>query len=170
MSALQLEVGAKEDFILLVRNNLQDPSPQSSTAGKYMCYGVGPIAENFYNTGIKFDNTEMVKMANNFDYAQDLSVREKKDKERNEPIAKKRKQTQVEVDGEAGKPKKAKKPVPTARPEKVVENSSGSDENDVTNDATNSNKVVDAERAKKNQEIYPKKGFHTWKFHRQPIC
>ena len=160
MSALQLEVGAKEDFILLVRNNLQDPSPQSSTAGKYMCYGVGPIAENFYTTGIKFDNTEMVKMANNFDYAQDLSVREKKDEERNEPIAKKRKQTQVEVDGEAGKPKKAKKPVPTARPEKVVENSSGSDENDVTNDATNSNKVVDAERAKKKtKKFIPKKVF-----------
>ena len=38
VSALQLEVGAKEDFILLVRNNLQDPSTahQSSTAGKYM--------------------------------------------------------------------------------------------------------------------------------------
>ena len=72
VSALQLEVGAKEDFILLVRNNLQDPSiaHQSSTAGKYMCYGVGPIAENFYTTGIKFEKTEMIKMLNNYDYAQ----------------------------------------------------------------------------------------------------
>ena len=34
VSALQLEVGAKEDFILLVRNNLQDPATahQSSTS------------------------------------------------------------------------------------------------------------------------------------------
>ena len=93
VSALQLEVGAKEDFILLVRNNLQDPSTahQSSTAGKYMCYGVGPIAENFYTTGIKFENTEMIKMLNNYDYTQDLSVTEKTANERNNPTPKKKK-------------------------------------------------------------------------------
>ena len=47
VSALQLEVGAEEDFILIVRNNLQDPltAHQNTTAGRYMVYGVGPIAD-----------------------------------------------------------------------------------------------------------------------------
>ena len=52
-----------------------------------MCYGVGPIAEDFYTTGIKFEETEMIKMLNNYDYAQDLSVREK------HPTQKKRKES-----------------------------------------------------------------------------
>ena len=60
VSALQLEVGAEEDFILIVRNNLQDPltAHQSTTAGRYMVYGVGPIAENFnfysYQSSVSF--------------------------------------------------------------------------------------------------------------------
>ena len=101
VSALQLEVGAKEDFILIVRNNLQDPSTshQSSTAGRYMCYGVGPIAENFYTTGIKFESDEMVKMANNYDYAQDHSVncvKEKTTQGRKDKTVVKRKQNNMD--------------------------------------------------------------------------
>ena len=75
MSALQLEVGASEDFLLIVRNNLQVPSAsqQCFTAGKYMVFGVGPIADQFYSTGINFETTKMVKMANNYGYELDLS-------------------------------------------------------------------------------------------------
>ena len=175
VSALQLEVGAKEDFILLVRNNLQDPSTahQSSTAGKYMCYGVGPIAENFYTTGIKFENTEMVKMLNNYDYTQDLSVTEKTANGRNNPTPKKRKESQqVSVVGEAPTPtptqpqakkqKQIKKLIPTkvCTPgsffdDQSVENSSDSDSgNAVFNDETNSGEgdaVREVKKQNKNQ-------------------
>ena len=75
VSALHLEVGASEDFLLIVRNNLQEPSAsqQCITAGKYMVFGVGPIAEQFYSSGINFETTTMVKMANNYDYELDHS-------------------------------------------------------------------------------------------------
>ena len=45
ISALQMEVGTEPDFLLLVKNNLQDPSvtKPSKMAGKYMCYGSGEI-------------------------------------------------------------------------------------------------------------------------------
>ena len=45
VSALQMEVGTEPDFLLLVKNNLQDPSvaKPSKMAGKYMCYGSGEI-------------------------------------------------------------------------------------------------------------------------------
>ena len=110
VSALQLEVGAEEDFILIVRNNLQDPltAHQSTTAGRYMVYEVDPIAENFYTTGIKFESDEMVKMANNYDYAQDLSVNcvtEKTANGKNAKTAEKRKSNQV-VDVRAAKKQK----------------------------------------------------------------
>ena len=47
LSALQIEVGASEDFLLIVKNNLQVPSAtqQSPTAGKYMIFGAGAIAD-----------------------------------------------------------------------------------------------------------------------------
>ena len=70
LSALQIEVGASEDFLLIVKNNLQVPSAtqQSPTAGKYMIFGAGAIADQFFSTGIDFDTSHMVKMANNHNY------------------------------------------------------------------------------------------------------
>jgi hypothetical protein len=67
LSALQIEVG---DFLLIVKNNLQVPSAtqQSPTAGKYMIFGAGAIADQFFSTGIDFDTSHMVKMANNHNY------------------------------------------------------------------------------------------------------
>ena len=75
VSALQLEVGASEDFLLIVRNNLQVPSAsqQCYTAGKYMVFGVGPIADQFYSTGINFETTILVKLSNNYGYELDIS-------------------------------------------------------------------------------------------------
>ena len=155
VSALQLEVGAKEDFILIVRNNLQDPSTshQSSTAGRYMCYGVGPIAENFYTTGIKFESDEMVKMANNYDYAQDHSVncvKEKTTQGRKDKTVVKRKQNLV-VDVEVRAAKRQKKlqiPTKVCTPgsffdDLSVENSSGSDSDSNNDDISNSGHPVE---------------------------
>ena len=74
VSALQMEVGTEPDFLLLVRNNLQDPllANPSRMAGKYMCYGNGEISDLFFKSGIKFNASEMYKLANNFNYAEEI--------------------------------------------------------------------------------------------------
>ena len=74
VSALQMEVGTEPDFLLLVRNNLQDPllANPSKMAGKYMCYGNGEISDLFFKSGIKFNASEMYKLANNFNYAEEI--------------------------------------------------------------------------------------------------
>ena len=84
LSALQIEVGASEDFLLIVKNNLQVPSAtqQSPTAGKYMIFGAGAIADQFFSTGIDFDTSHMVKMANNHNY----EVEPNPDKERGHEV------------------------------------------------------------------------------------
>merc|ERR1711872_160880 len=48
------------------------------TAGKYMIFGAGAIADQFFSTGIDFDTSHMVKMANNHNY----EVEPNPDKER----------------------------------------------------------------------------------------
>ena len=99
VSALQMEVGTEPDFLLLVKNNLQDPSvaKPSKMAGKYMCYGSGEISELFFKSGIKYNASEMYKLANNFDYAEEpvsevtenrecnIDAREPGDKRTNRP-------------------------------------------------------------------------------------
>ena len=46
----KIEVGTDQDFLLIVKNNLQEPSAtqQSLTAGKYMIFGAGAIADQFF--------------------------------------------------------------------------------------------------------------------------
>ena len=84
LSALQIEVGASEDFLLIVKNNLQVPSAtqQSPTAGKYMIFGAGAIADQFFSTGFDFDTSHMVKMANNHNYEVEPNL----DKERGHKV------------------------------------------------------------------------------------
>ena len=74
VSALQMEVGTEPDFLILVRNNLQDPllPNPSKMAGKYMCYGNGEISDLFFKSGIKFSASDMYKLANNFNYAEEI--------------------------------------------------------------------------------------------------
>ena len=80
VSALQMEVGTEPDFILIVKNNLQENNVNNSaaTAGKYMVYGEGPLKEKLIEDGIKFKTGEMYLMANNFDY-QEEGVEEKEE-------------------------------------------------------------------------------------------
>ena len=76
ISALQIEVGTEPDFLLLVKNNLQDatvPKP-SKMAGKYMAFGQGELSNCFFSSGIKFDANKMYKLANNFNYAEEETV------------------------------------------------------------------------------------------------
>ena len=70
ISALQMEVGTEPDFLLLVKNNLQDPkiAKPSKMAGKYMAFGKGDLSDCFFSSGIKFDTNNMYKLANNFNY------------------------------------------------------------------------------------------------------
>ena len=75
-----MEVGTEPDFILIVKNNLQENNVNNSaaTAGKYMVYGEGPLKEKLIEGGIKFKTGEMYLMANNFDY-QEEGVKEKEE-------------------------------------------------------------------------------------------
>ena len=47
-----------------MKNNIQKPSKQTKTAGKYMFLGKGPLAEKFMGKGVKFDKKSFVKLAN----------------------------------------------------------------------------------------------------------
>ena len=68
-----MEVGTEPDFLLLVKNNLQDPTvaKPSKMAGKYMCYGNGEISDLFFKPGIKYNASEMYRLANNYDYEEE---------------------------------------------------------------------------------------------------
>ena len=70
VSALQMEVGTEPDFLLIIKNNLQDPNvgKPSKMAGKYMCFGGGSISDLFIKSGIKFNSTHMYQMENNYNY------------------------------------------------------------------------------------------------------
>ena len=76
ISALQMEVGTEPDFLLLVKNNLQDATlaKPSKMAGKYMAFGQGELSNCFFSSGIKFDANKMYKLANNFNYAEEETV------------------------------------------------------------------------------------------------
>ena len=75
-----MEVGTEPDFIIMVKNNLQENNVNNSaaTAGKYMVYGEGPLKEKLIEDGIKFKTGEMYLMGNNFDY-QEEGVKEKEE-------------------------------------------------------------------------------------------
>ena len=73
---VQMEVGTEPDFLLLVKNNLQDATvaKPSKMAGKYMAFGQGELSNCFFSSGIKFDANKMYKLANNFNYAEEETV------------------------------------------------------------------------------------------------
>ena len=75
VSGLQSKHGLERDFILIFKNNLQNPNvPNPSlNAGKYMVCCEGPIKQTFNQSGLKFDNRSMYLMANNFDYTEELT-------------------------------------------------------------------------------------------------
>ena len=81
-SSLQREHGSSPDYILFVRNNIQKPGGKnsSSTAGKYLVYGEGPIQDDFFGIhGVKFDKSKHIIMKN------DYNMEEKQIEEDSEP-------------------------------------------------------------------------------------
>ena len=66
LSSLQEEHGGTPDFLLIVKNNVQQPSKQTTTAGKFMVAGQGEIFEEFMHEGIEFDTDSYVKMTNSW--------------------------------------------------------------------------------------------------------
>ena len=70
ISLLQMEVGTEPDFLLIMKNNLQDPNVAnpSKMAGKYMAFGKGDLSDLFFHVRIKFGANKMYKFANNFNY------------------------------------------------------------------------------------------------------
>ena len=47
-----------------MKKNIQKPSKQRKTAGKYMFLGKGHLAEKLMGKGVKFDKKSFVKLAN----------------------------------------------------------------------------------------------------------
>ena len=64
---LQKQHGAEPEYILIVKNNLQDPGAKnpSVTAGKFMVYAEGSLLSEFMSKGIIFDS-RFVIMANEY--------------------------------------------------------------------------------------------------------
>ena len=73
-SRLQREVGSEPDFVLIMKNNLQDPktSNASASAGKYLIYGEGKIRDKLLQSGIQFVAKEMFLLANNVDFTEEV--------------------------------------------------------------------------------------------------
>ena len=73
ISSIQLENGSKPDFLLMIKNNLQSQKVNnaSPTAGKYMLFCGGPIRQILLEKGIKFDQTMIYLLANNYDFSEE---------------------------------------------------------------------------------------------------
>ena len=83
---MQREVGTEPDYVILIKNNLQDPttSNPSASAGKYFVFGEGPIKEKLVEREVKFDQKQMFLMANNHNFEEEkvknVSLEEEKTK------------------------------------------------------------------------------------------
>ena len=73
---MQREVGTEPDYVILIKNNLQDPttSNPSASAGKYFVFGEGPIKEKLIERGVQFDQKQMFLMANNHNFDEETEV------------------------------------------------------------------------------------------------
>ena len=74
LSRMQREVGTEPDYVVLIKNNLQDPttSNPSASAGKYFVFGEGPIKEKLIERGVQFDQKQMFLMANNHNFDEEI--------------------------------------------------------------------------------------------------
>ena len=70
VDVLQPDHGLDRDFLLVVKNNLQNPNVKgaASTAGKWMVYGRGDVMSDFMSNGAAFNKKKMVVMANAFNF------------------------------------------------------------------------------------------------------
>ena len=64
LASVQKEHGGEPNYLLIVQNNIQEASKQSTTAKKFIVQGEGPIMDGFMNSGIEFDTDNYVKLQN----------------------------------------------------------------------------------------------------------
>ena len=97
-AAIQPECGVEQDFLVIMRNNLQNShtTKASPTAGKYMIFARGNIIDQLLGDGIKFDPSTMYMLANDYNYeeekidmiddgAEDGKLDQKRDEEEKDP-------------------------------------------------------------------------------------
>ena len=90
VSSHQREHGVEEDYLLLIKNNLQDPNAVNAgtTAGKYLVVSEGPARELFLTEGLRFEKGVTYMMANTWDMSEEKVIEEdKSDLEDDEELA-----------------------------------------------------------------------------------
>lgn len=93
VSQHQVEHGAEADFVLLIKNNVQDPSVRNAakTAGKYMVFAGGPAKQMLIEEGIKYKRNTMYLMENHIDIKEEIVEEEEEseggDVEKEEQVA-----------------------------------------------------------------------------------
>ena len=72
-AAIQPECGVEQDFLVIMRNNLQNrhSTNASPTAGKYMIFTRGNIRDQLLGDGIKFDPSTIYMLANDYNYEEE---------------------------------------------------------------------------------------------------
>ena len=80
-AAIQPECGVEQDFIIMLKNNLQKDTVRNSspTAAKYMVFGRDSIKDQLLETGIKFDSSSMYMLALDYNYEEEKIVEEVKE-------------------------------------------------------------------------------------------
>ena len=98
LSRMQREVGTEPDYVILIKNNLQDPttSNPSASAGKYFVFGEGPIKEKLIERGVQFDQKQMFLMANNHNFDEEKVKKASLEEEKTKKTKKKKKKKHVE--------------------------------------------------------------------------
>jgi len=72
VATIQEEHGGNPDFLLLIKNNIQEKNTQTQTAGKYMVIAKGPARKKFLGKGVKFSRENNFMMANYWDMKEEI--------------------------------------------------------------------------------------------------
>ena len=66
LGSVQKEHGGEPNYLLIIKNNIQEASKQSTTAEKFIVQGEGPIMDGFLHSGIEYDSDNYVKLVNSW--------------------------------------------------------------------------------------------------------
>ena len=88
VASIQQECGMEQDFMLIMKNNLQKSSVScpSPTAGKYMVYNRGNIRDQLLGEGVKFNPMTMFMLANDSNYKEEKLADQAMEENENEEI------------------------------------------------------------------------------------
>ena len=73
----QVFIGEPSDFIVLIKDSIHKKNsvPAAATAERYICYGEGPILDEFLQNGIKYEK-DQVFLCNDFSTKKEREVRQ----------------------------------------------------------------------------------------------